>query len=285
MSPSTSWLASFPKSGSTWLRFVIAHLCGHPAETSADLAGRLPSALDPPLASQAPWRATNRTFPAHARRLGPQLGRLVHLVRHPADALLSSARFFCLTQADQLADPSGHIDPERLEHLLRQYLSLVLERGDAHQHERLGLASWAGHTESWLARHDAQPTLLVRYEDLRRSPVAQLQRLARFVGQPIGSAKAHEIAGRYDLKRLRHQQEHEIDQRIQGAFYLGPAHERAYQLGLRALGRGRVGDGLQIGSTALRRMWDQFGPTMRQLGYTTDPDRPVVDVAPQAGAA
>ena len=39
-----TWLASYPKSGNTWLRFIVHHLLFGPLEATADLQRRIPDA-------------------------------------------------------------------------------------------------------------------------------------------------------------------------------------------------------------------------------------------------
>ena len=280
--PCPSWLVSYPKSGTTWMRFLLAHLIGRPPDTSADLASSIPSIHDADTSwtdrlEQDGWLATHKAFDAHAARYGERMRCVVHVVRHPADAILSGARYFCLTTAGEIARKEGRVDGERLEKLVRDYLTVVLAHGSSPRHRRVGMGSWGAHTEGWLARHDAQPTHFVRYEDLKREPAAEIRRLAAFLRRPITEVQAAQIAERYDLKRMRTLQEREIAKGVEGQFYLGQDHQAAYDLGLRFVGRGAVGGGLELGPDAMARLYTLFGPTMDRLGYTTDPDAPVVE--------
>lgn len=273
-----SWLVSYPRSGTTWMRFLIAHLTGPPAETSADLTRRVPSIhyahegwtdrLD-----QDGWLASHKSWPPHEERYGRDMPRLVHIVRHPADALLSAARYACLERATAIRNAGGCVDGNRLEEILRAYLHRVLEQGETPEHRRAGIGSWAEHTAGWMARHDAQPTHFLRYEDLIADPAATVRELAEFLGAPPEAVP--EAARRYGPARMRSQQEDEIETRTRGIFYLGDEHAYAYQLGLRFVGRDRVGAGLQLGRGPAERLVSQFGDIMDKLGYTADPRAPV----------
>lgn len=281
-----SWLVSYPKSGTTWMRFLVAHLIGPPPEGSADLTERLPSIHEghdgwTERLDQPGWLATHKSFPAHAARYSSAMPRLVHIVRHPADALLSAARYFCLTQASSVQRREGAVDSERLEQVLRDYLQAVLTNGKVGRHQRVGMGSWGEHTASWLERHREQPTFFVRYEDLVADTPRWVGALARFLD--AGDVDAGAIAAQYALGAMRDRQEAEIRSGTRGQFFLGPEHQVAYDLGLRFVGRGAIGAGLQLGPTAMERLEGHFGPVMARLGYTTDPARPVAELPAAPG--
>lgn len=275
------WLATYMRSGTTWTRFLLHELLVGPVRRSADLDEGIPSIH----ANDEAWRhhldrggvlATHKAHPQHTERYGTALRGFVHVVRHPADVLLSEARFFCLLQAGDIERREGHVDPERLEKLLSDYLTVLLHSGRTEKHGRIGMGSWAEHTASWLdARHDL-PHILVRYEDLSAAPVGELRRVAAFFGIEASDDELAVHAERCSARSLRAMQEQEIARRETGRFYDGKPFDAAYDLGLRFLGPARVGDGNRLGPAALERIEALFGEVMARVGYRIDPEAPVV---------
>ena len=169
MKPCT-WLATYPKSGTTWTRFLIHELLAGPAEQSSDLDRVIPSIHANDDAWKTPLQrggvlATHKEYRSHSERYGSDLRGFVHVIRHPADVLLSEARFFCLMQAGDVERKEGRVDAERLESLFVDYLTVMMHGGQTDKHRRLGMGSWSQHLESWLDARERHRHVLVRYED------------------------------------------------------------------------------------------------------------------------
>jgi len=95
----------------------------------------------------------------------------LYILRDPRDVLLSFAHHLNKTIDDAL------------ENLLL-VANRVLQYEDAHA-EIVG--DWAQHAASWRAT-DGAPTLLLRYEDMRRDPRAAGRAIFNFLGLPVGDA-------------------------------------------------------------------------------------------------
>lgn len=201
------WLASYPKSGNTWLRaFLANYLFEGDAPASfaavqrvssgdssgpsyAELSGRDPQALS--LADYMQTRARHleriarsgapvnlvKTHVANARIGGarlipPQLTRqAIYLVRHPLDMLVSYADHWGIDPdraAAQIADPKNAIPAN--SKTAAQFL------GD-----------WSAHVTGWTGARDLS-VLTVRYEDMLADPETAFTRVLRHIGAPIDRA-------------------------------------------------------------------------------------------------
>jgi aryl sulfotransferase len=282
------WLAAHPKSGSTWLRFLLHHLRFGAPEGSADVNRRMPSIHDDDATS---WRGalveggvvlTHKTWGAHRKRL-PAGDGVVLLVRHPADAVVSDARFFALTQLDgYLAKngiPQGDCGPEHVDHLVSLYLTNLLQTGSVPKQRRLGFGSWGEHAGSWLAALDGRPRVVLRYEDLQRAPHAELGRVCAFLGLTVPPARVDSAVRGSDLAAMRALQEREIAAREPGRFYEA-RHQSAYAAGLRFVDHGKAGRGRRLPPVARERLVALWGPVMERLGYRVDGDVAAVDPLP-----
>jgi hypothetical protein len=156
-----TWLASYPKSGNTWLRLMLARLLQPDVPWSLQLLQAIP--ID-----HAPAAATARVVKTHAQ-YRPAVHRVagadvVYLVRDPRDVALSMAAFYGCTQA-------------RAAELLR---GAVLGDGTY-------LGSWSAHVQGWL---DARVCgLVLAFERLRADPVAALRQVAGVCGLPAQHAE------------------------------------------------------------------------------------------------
>ncbi|MEC7946355.1 MAG: sulfotransferase domain-containing protein, partial [Myxococcota bacterium] len=200
---------------------------------------------------------------------------VILLVRHPADAVLSDARFFALTQLDNFVRGCGRRPDEATDadaqHLVGMYLNALLQSGSVPKQRRLGFGSWGEHATSWLDELNAQPSLVVRYEDLKQDPLEALRRISVFLGRPVPTTALQAAVTGSDLSAMKRMQEQEIAARTPGRFYEA-RHEGAYARGLRFVSHGRVGAGLRLPQGALERLGTLWSGPMARLGYRMGPD-------------
>jgi len=220
------WLAAFPKSGSTWLRFLLHHLLHGPPERSRDVDRRLPSIHDE---DASLWREavigggivlTHREQRSHSERYRVGDG-FIQMVRHPADVILSDAHFFALTQFDQMMADEAQARPavEVMRELTLLYINGVLHFGKVPKQDRLGFGTWSANVESWLAQRGRQPGLLVRFEDLRGQPAVELGRICAFLGIERSPEQSEAARAGADVSAMKQMQEREIREQIPGRFY------------------------------------------------------------------
>lgn len=279
------WLASFPKSGSTWLRFLLHHLFHGPPPTSAALDVRLPSLHgDKEAPATAVGRGgvvlTHKAAGAHLARWPAGAG-VIHLVRHPVDVVMSDMRFFVMTQLAGWLSQHGRAGqaprPSDVQALAQLFLTTVVQGRATPQRRELGVGTWAQHTASWL--DTAQPGLLLRYEDLRTEPRSELRRVLDLLGLPMPDARIDAAIAACDVKAMRAMQEREIAARVPGRFY-DPAHAAGYKAGLRFVGPATMGDlGLPAGVRA--RVGELYAGPMARLGYTLTAEAADVHTAPE----
>jgi aryl sulfotransferase len=213
MSGRYGWLASYPRSGNTWLRLLLEGLLtgGAPPRLSA-LTLKTPIAsrrefdellgidssvlLDDEIGDARPflhraiaeaaedalilrkvhdccWRSRRGE-----RVFPPELSRgVVYIARDPRDVAVSCARFFGLSLDATILRMN---DPEA---------ALAESRVGGSMQLAQPLGAWSRHVESWLD-DSGMPHLLLRYEDLLADTGPQLARVATFLGLPAEAADA-----------------------------------------------------------------------------------------------
>lgn len=180
MAPDSSivWLASYPRSGNTWLRFLLFHLVHDEEATPAGIARFIPDLHVPGEfenssagASRALLAKTHHPWSErhpHAERTSAA----IHLVRHPRDVLLSSLNFHKVLGTRTSSGELRDIDFAR---------AFIAAGGDPVWISR-GMGTWAQNARSW-ASAEGFPVLRVRYEALRAEPTQELSRIAAFLAE------------------------------------------------------------------------------------------------------
>jgi hypothetical protein len=202
------WLASYPKSGNTWLRAFLANLYADRGEAVplnelsrycdddslperySELAGQPSATLDfttisrlRPQVHALIAEATDRSvfvkthnmsgssegYPLH----NPDVGAAaIYVVRNPLDIAISMTHNFGLS-ADEAIDYLGNE-------------GVATENDALHVSQLLG--SWSQHVASWTS--EPAPRLLVlRYEDLLEKPAKSFGKVANLVAQGIDRAR------------------------------------------------------------------------------------------------
>lgn len=167
--PADALLVSYPASGSTWLRFLLAHaLTGD--EADFDSIRRTVPPVGRHRRAPAILRGGGRVVRTHEPLL-PYFGR----PGQPVLYLVRDARTVALSYFDHL----------RREGRFRGDVSEFLER---FLHGSLdGYGSWPDHVMTAFAfeRTASGPFLRVRYEELRSAPVMALRGVLTFLGHEV----------------------------------------------------------------------------------------------------
>jgi aryl sulfotransferase len=227
MSPRTIWLASYPRSGNTWVRALlravtepapgaeidlaelgdgpIASSRGHLERWTGLTASELKpteidrirpgadAALDASLDDIRFRKIHDALLSAPAdRAIVPPAATLgaVYIVRDPRDVAVSLAHIYDRTQAQAvaaMANPCAAL--ARSEKRLRYQLR-----------QRLG--TWSNHVSGWLD-HELFPMLLVRYEDLAADTAGELTRIAKFAGLELSTDRVEAAIEVASFEQLR----------------------------------------------------------------------------------
>jgi len=195
------WLASYPKSGNTWLRGFLANLIANQATglpfdswmrygddeaipgRFSELAGRDSASMDiaelsalrPQVHAMIAAQANGTTFVKTHNLNGSFAGYPLHnpgvtagaiyMVRNPLDVVVSMAAHFSLS-IDEAVERLGNDGLATANDAL--YVSQIL-------------STWSRHVGSWTEIAGPQ-ILVVRYEDMLEKPMKTFFKVARMVG-------------------------------------------------------------------------------------------------------
>src|SRR5260221_2712807 len=161
-----TFIVSFPKSGNTWTRFLIAHLI-HPEEhaTSGNIDGLIPESegLTRPQFARIP---RPRIMKSH-EYFDARFRKVIYIMRDPRDVAVSQFHF--LRKRRRIGD----------DYSIEQFVTRFVAG------ETCDYGSWGDNVASWLVtRQKSSDFLLLRYEDMVARTDAELTRVASFLRVP-----------------------------------------------------------------------------------------------------
>ncbi len=192
--PDDTFLVSYPKSGNTWVRFLLANL-KYPNETVgfANINRLLPA---PGVLSKRFLRTLPR--PRILKSHEPfdvRFRKVIYLVRDPRDVAVSEYHFDLKKRYIE-ADVT-------LEQFVKRFIA----------GETSSYGSWWEHAASWIgARHGNPAFLLVRYEDLLSDSIGETAKIAEFLGIQAGPESLEAAVERSSADRMRKLEEQQADQ-------------------------------------------------------------------------
>jgi Sulfotransferase domain len=240
--PDDTFLVSYPKSGNTWARLLIANLLS--PEKPADF--RTINQLVPDPASESKRHFVRMPRPRVIKShfvFDPRYPRVIYIVRDPRDVVLSEYHYQRKTR--RISD----------QYPLEDYVQLFLA-GQTYVEN----GSWGEHVTGWLAARDGDPRfLLVRYEALLSNSVGELDRIASFLGISRTSERLADIVQLSSVDRMR-----ELEAKQGDASSLMKGSRKDVPFVRSAKSEGWRSD---LPDLLVEKIEAAWGPVMRYLGY------------------
>jgi len=176
------FFASYPRSGSTWLRFLLydsllGESSGFSSVNQAIPDVKFHKAGLPLMPGAGRLIKTHEIF-------HPEYRKAVYLVRDPRDVALSEYAY-------QTA--LGLVDLD-LDHYLQKFVTQGVNP----------FASWRVHVESWLsAPLDREQLLVLRFEDLRADPLKAVVQVATFLGLKSNEDRIRQAIANNTVEKMR----------------------------------------------------------------------------------
>ena len=268
------WLASYPKSGNTWVRAFLANYllesdgpAGFEAIeriSSGDVSGpsyaelsgchpaRMPPGAYPKVRYQHLSRIAHSGAPVNFVKTHSSCGRIgqhwlipadltrqaIYVVRHPLDMLVSYADHWGITlkaAAFQIGADKNMIAPN--DRTAAQFLG-----------------SWSNHVKGWTQTRDF-PVLTLRYEDMLEDPEKAFTRVLHHIGAPVEQPTLLEAIENTSFEKLANLEAE------QGFAERGPQQERFFRKGT----AGQWKD--QVPQDIVEQVVKDHGSVMRKLRY------------------
>jgi hypothetical protein len=237
--PDDIFLVSFPKSGNTWTRFLLANLQfpNEPA-TWANIDRLIP---DPTGTNKRDFDRMPRPRIIKSHEcFDPRYPRVINVVRDPRDVVVSQYHYH--RKIRKIEDDSP------IEKFVTRFLA-----GETCPH-----GSWGQNVATWLYTSEGNPRyLLLRYEDLIADTPRELAKVVNFLQLPATPEQIAQAVERSSADRMR-----KLEKQQQHGLYKGSRPEMSF---VRAAGSGGWRKDLPIEQAA--RLEAAWGPLMHHLGY------------------
>jgi Sulfotransferase domain len=227
------FLASYPRSGSTWLRFMMLEILTGSSPDFKKVNQLLPSVGDH--SSGVPLLpGTGRLIKTH-EAYRKQYKKAVYLVRDARDVVLSEYAY---------EKGLGRFEKD-CDQFLRVFLSGKVS----------GYGSWQHHVHSWLDADSGGDVelLVVRFEELRRHPEETLARLTQFIGVNVDDQLIRKVVADNSLDMMKKKED------------MSPQMPKG---GNRFVRSGAVGGWMESLTPAQMELIDRFaGDALSRAGY------------------
>jgi hypothetical protein len=245
--PDDTFVVSYPRSGNTWTRFLIANLL-HPQEpaTFANIGRLVP---DAEVQSSRYMRGipSPRMIKTHTY-FDPRYPRVMYIVRDPRDVALS--------EYDLLRKYRRIEDSYPLERFIGDFVTVTGPLTSA------GWGTWGENVASWALARGARPGfLLLRYEDLKACPGQELTRIAGFLGIDASPELLQTTLDRSSADRMREME------KTQGKNW-GSTKNKNKRSDIPFVRTASVGGWKRnLGTESVAKIESAWGHIMAQLGY------------------
>jgi hypothetical protein len=194
--PDDTMVVSYPRSGNTWTRFLIANLL-HP---SKDVSFLNIESLIPDTTTISSLRLKRiprpRVIKTH-EYFDHRYPKVVYIVRDPRDVVLSCHNF----QRKYRQIPDAYP--------LEQYVDDFLMGRSTER----AWGTWGENVGSWLSSRSGHPSfLLVRFEDMLQHPHEELKRLGDFLGVAATVEILEQVIRRSSADSMRELEKKQQDQ-------------------------------------------------------------------------
>jgi hypothetical protein len=239
--PDDTFLVSFPKSGNTWARFLLANVL-RPGEV-IDFSNVNEIIPGPDVTPHRELLRMKRPRVVKSHQyFDPRYPRIIYIVRDPRDVAVSQYHF---QRKRRLFG-----DDYAIEEFVARFVA----------GETCDYASWGEHAASWISTRGGHPGfLLIRYEDMLQDAARELTRMAEFVGANVSAEIISQAVGRCSAEKMR------ALEKSQAQLFAITKDTRQDVPFVRAAKSG--GWRSSLPQSAVAQIESAWAPLMRHLGY------------------
>lgn len=254
--PRIVWLASYPKSGNTWARFIIANMFFGEVKTSADIEQMVPD-VHRGKEIKAHYHVGGTIFLKTHWALAEQMPQrdataaAIHIVRHPLDVLRSHIDYM-----------GFGADAEKRS----AFVDAFIASAGAPAWEKRRYGNWISNLHAWGSALGTFPLLQLKYEDMKAAPHMAVRRITGFFQHQVDDDEVDRIVEAASFKRMRELEAAELESGKNGFFQTERSHSR--DPNFRFMRAGTVGGYRDFMSTAqLEAARDRFGAVAAEFEY------------------
>lgn len=254
--PDDTFLVSYPKSGNTWMRFLIANLLQQNPPVGLLEADCLIPSVDGKSKKFFDDMKSPRVIKSHFSFI-PAYKRVIYVVRDPRDVVMSQYHY----QIKRGVLEGG----ASLDGFAQRFL----------KGEVCPYGSWGDNVGSWTAtRRDDPNFLLLRYEDMLSDVTTGATKISKFIGFGQDASRIATAVERSSLENMRKVE------KAEGKKWDSTKGTRQDMSFFRSAksGEGRA----TLSCESIERIEKAWGPLMQSVGYAVSSPNPIASLSPAA---
>ncbi len=268
------WLTSYPKSGNTWVRFLLANLLQDKPKTLAEVEQRIPdihmclsgkngSSMETIFQQDSALVKSHFSLSPEMPLFENTMG-FIYIVRHPLDMIVSNLNYVFLLAYGQLTEK---LSQEQVALFVSEYIDKFIHlKGDERWIE-LGMGTLERHVESWLENPYGFRNIVIKYEDLLVNTGREVRRICTFLDIDVSDERIQGAITNSSFSEIKKVEERTIECKEPGMFYQ-PNYEAAHNSGIRFMNQGKTGEGKKrLSADQIERARKAFLPLMERFGY------------------
>jgi len=180
------WLVSYPRSGNTWLRFLMANIQHPEADVNYHSIDKLVPDWHQKGYNWQPDESFNWS-PVMVKShwiYEPDYNKVIYLYRDPRDVALS---YYYYSQGDWSIEFKGTFD---------EYLRRIFIPGGLY-------GRWDKHINFWFDVIDKSDVLFVKYEELYEDTLSKVITMGNFLGMRLGLKEAELVVNKSSFSELK----------------------------------------------------------------------------------
>jgi len=255
--PEDVFLVSYPRSGNTWTRFLIANLL-HPKEpvTFVDIDRKVADIYG--TSQEALLRLPRPRILKSHEPFDPRYRHVIYIVRDPRDVAVSCYHWKLKRRVIQDGYP--------MEQFVSRFLGAEFDPGPG---------TWGQNVATWLAARQHTPGfILLRYEDLLLQPEQELERIAKLLHRNVTPMELSRAVALSSPKQMRELEKRQTD------LWKGSKGFRQDKMFVRSCTAGSWKS--ELSERSIREIESTWGQLMQMLGYelsTSKPSAPTLTAA------
>jgi hypothetical protein len=261
--PDILWLASFPRSGNTWMRFLLTNLLFEPVEESNMIGEYIDEIIDPLYNLRQSSNRETTIFsnkPAHILKTHMPFSLSMPLIEKTIGAIyvLRNPLDIAVSLRKQYYDKPK----EYQQHFLTYGIDTALQLRN--------YGNWHSHVFSWLevakTAHSI-PVLLIKYEDLVTDPYTSCLKILNWLQIERSSTHINQAIELSSINNLRKMESNEITKGKPGIFF-SLEQQQAIKEGWRFLADAKKNNyNNYLDEAEIQLGQSTFGPLMKKFNY------------------
>lgn len=238
------WLVSYPKSGNTWMRFLLANLIYGIQEDISELEYLIPDIhnglddyyffLRDTLIIKTHLKC-DKNFEIFNDLLTSTVG-FIYLVRNPIDIMLSNWNYLLLTSnlLKKLVD-DGELD--KIDYIFAEYVDKFIDYKGYLGWIDVGIGNLEENFNSWLDCNLYQfPNIIMSYENLISNTYLETTKICNFLDLQVNEKQVKQSIENSSYLKMKLMEEKAIQRQNKNTFY-NHEYEYSYSLGIRFMNK------------------------------------------------